>query len=260
MGTEGAAAARALRPGRSALRLGQRLVAAGALLAAQTASTPALAQFILTGDKNAPADVVGFELSANGSATLTGIVNLASPLGGSATQGRWTVGDVDRDANFEVVFTFPILANQGRLPIYTYDTQNQTYLDRGVADFSPGADGRIFAGDVDGDGRAEALVATFGNATPQPRPGQGGSNDIFIVDFQDLQPLTFSSFTLPGQFITRHSQFAARDITGDGLAELLMLSQEETGASPFNEPLGAASLYACSPVLARRRSRRGHHG
>jgi hypothetical protein len=228
------------------------LVNSGALViavAAAGAPSVAHAQYVLTGDKNAPLNVVGFSFQS-GQPALSSIAQLVDPLGGFPTQGRWTVGDLDRDGSFEVPFTFPILANTGRMPIFTFDVAAQTYVDRGVAEFVAASDGRIFAGDVDGDGRDEALLGTFGNAPPQPRPAAGGDNDVYVLDFDGLVPLAFNRFVLPGHFVTRHTQFAARDVTNDGLAELLVLSQDQAGASAFNEPLGAATLFICTPLLA----------
>ena len=111
------------------------------------------------------------------------------------------------------------------------------------------SDGRIFTGDVDGDGRDEVMIAAFGNATPGQRPDAGGTTPIYIIDFQTLDPPSAEVFTLPNQFITRHSQYAARDITGDGAAELLIFSQNQTGTTLSNEPTGGGTLFVCSPVL-----------
>ena len=208
------------------------------------------AQFVLTKDFGAPTDVVGFRFMVGGAnPPLSRIANLVRPLDGFDPQGRWTTGDLDGDGRFEVVFSFPSFSNEGHLFIFTFDEANATYIDRGEFVFIAQSDGRIFTGDVDGDGRDEVMIAAFGNATPGQRPDAGGTTPIYIIDFQTLDPPSAEVFTLPNQFITRHSQYAARDITGDGAAELLILSQNQTGTTLSNEPTGGGTLFVCSPVL-----------
>ena len=190
-------------------------VALVVVLAGLLSASPASAQFIYLNESTAPNDLRAYEWP--GTSILLPAPTLTDPLG-FPTQGRYTVGDLDGDGNPEIIFTFPILAAQGRLLVYTFDRATGTYGPQQILEFSAEADGRVFTGDVDGDGDDEVFLATFSNDTPAPRPPTG-TGHIYVVDVQSLNPPVFKTYHLPNQFITRHAQYAAVDLTGDRHAE-----------------------------------------
>jgi hypothetical protein len=169
---------------------------------------------------------------------------------GFDTLGRFAVGDLDADGNVEIVFNRST-ASGGRLHVFTYNRASQAYLDRGAFDFVGFdlAEGQLTIGDIDGDKRDEVIVTPAGSADPAPRPLGGGIDSVFILRFSNLAPLQAQAFELVDQFITPITSVLAADFSGDGIDELAFLTQNLDAASSDSEPLGAGTLFICSPVL-----------
>lgn len=136
----------------------------------------------------------------------------------------FAVGDVDGDGRVEV-----LIANKsgGRIDVLDPDTGGPK-AGFGVLDttFNNEAESEFAVGDVDDDGRAEVLVANFGEggridvldpATPgKPKRGFG------VAD------TTFNN--------TGENQFKVADVDGDGRAEALIANADEGGRIDVLDP------------------------
>lgn len=164
---------------------------------------------------------------------------------GFAAQSRWAAGDLDGDGAPDVVTMF-----NGAFTVERFDPVAKTWQSFFGAQIGMFIDGRMTMGDVDGDGTDEIIVVHFSNDTPAPRPTAGGKADVDIIHVSKINPFQYTLKTIHNQFSTFYTTIAAGDVTLDGRAELLFLTQDTPALSAAGEPTGNSTLYACSPVLS----------
>lgn len=151
-------------------------------------------------------------------------------------------GDLDGDGSAEIIVgTGPSPANKAELRVFAY--RNGAIADTGIyiMPFKSKYGVTLAAGDIDGDGKDEILVA------PGPDPAAAAEVRILKVDttggFGYWKGIDTGVTVISNTDESAGAAITAADLDGDGIKELIVATQTPSGLSRLTAYRGSGELY-----------------